>query len=271
MEERVFVTGMGNIHYWVSPGKDRPLVFLPGLTADHRLFEKQIAAFAGEFPLLVWDAPGHGRSRPFRLDFSLEDKAGWLHAILEREELERPVLVGQSMGGYVAQGYMERYPGTVGGFVSIDSAPLKRRYLTAGELWLLKHTELIYRPYPWKALQKAGLAVSTTGYGRGLMARMMADYTQKEYVDLTVHGFRILAAAIEKDLPYRIDCPCLLLCGEKDRAGSAKRYNRAWAEGEGLPLVWLSGAGHNANTDVPERVNDLIRDFTARRLSPGRI
>ena len=269
MEEREYQTRLGTIHYWVSPGEGVPLVFLPGLTADHRLFERQIAAFEGKYPLLVWDAPGHGRSRPFRLDFTLDSKAVWLRAILRRERMEKPVLIGQSMGGYVAQCFMERFPGSLSGFLSIDSAPLKRKYITSAELWLLKHTGLIYRPYPWKALQKAGLEVSATGYGRELMARMMEDHSKKEYVDLTAHGFRILAQAIERDLPYNIDCPCLLLCGEEDRAGSAKSYNRRWAAGEGLPLVWLPGAGHNANADVPERVNGLIEDFIGRRLSAG--
>ena len=162
---------------------------------------------------------------------------------------------------------MERFPGSLSGFISIDSAPLKRRYLTPAELWLLKHSGLIYRPYPWKALQKAGLGVSTTGYGRELMARMMAEYKKKEYVDLTVHGFRILAQSIELNRPYQIDCPCLLLCGEEDRAGSAKGYNRRWAKEERLPLVWLPGAGHNSNCDAPERVNALIEDFLLRRLA----
>lgn len=266
MEEKTYQTRLGTIHYWVSPGAGTPLVFLPGLTADHRLFEKQIAAFEGKYPLLVWDAPGHGASRPFRLEFSLDSKAVWLRAILRREGMEGPVLVGQSMGGYVAQCFLEHFPGTVSGFISIDSAPLKRKYLTSAELWLLKHTGLIYRPYPWNALQKAGLAVSTSEYGRNLMAQMMGEYTKKEYVALTVHGFRILAQAIERDRPYRIDCPCLLLCGEEDRAGSAKRYNRRWGAEEGLPLVWLEKAGHNSNCDAPERVNQLIEDFIRRRI-----
>lgn len=269
MEERVYETRLGTIHYWVSPGEGTPLVFLPGLTADHRLFEKQIAAFEGRYPLLVWDAPGHGASRPFRLDFSLDSKAMWLRGILHQEGLKRPVLIGQSMGGYVAQCFMERFPGRLAGFISIDSAPLKRKYITQAELWLLKRTGLIYRPYPWKALQKAGLEVSDTDYGRELMARMMGEYTKKEYVDLTVHGFRILAQAIERDRSYEIDCPCLLLCGEEDRAGSARRYNRRWGEEEGLPLVWLSGAGHNSNCDVPDRVNAIIEDFVQRRLTPS--
>ena len=69
---------------------------------------------------------------------------------------------------------------------------------------------------------------------------------------------------MEAGLPYRIPCPTLLLCGEKDRAGSCVRYNRAWHKKTGIPLVWLEGAGHNANTDAPERVNALIADFVQK-------
>ena len=134
MEERVFATALGEIHYWVNPGRGRPMVFLPGLTADHGLFDKQIEAFEGEYPLLVWDAPGHGASRPFRLAFSLEDMAVYLHGILEAEGVTRPVLVGQSLGGYIAQVYMALYPDAAAGFVSIDSCSMKRKYYTGAEL-----------------------------------------------------------------------------------------------------------------------------------------
>lgn len=42
------------------------LVFLPGLTADHRLFEKQVEHFIDKAPLFVWDPPSHGESRRSR-------------------------------------------------------------------------------------------------------------------------------------------------------------------------------------------------------------
>ena len=44
MEEKTYQTAKGVIHYWVDKkGAPGPaLVFLPGLTADHRLFDKQI-------------------------------------------------------------------------------------------------------------------------------------------------------------------------------------------------------------------------------------
>ena len=266
MQEKTYQTAHGTIHYWVDiPDPSRQtLVFLPGLTADHRLFEKQLAAFAGRYNRLTWDAPGHAASRPFVLDFALKDKAIWLHDILEREGVSRPVLIGQSMGGYVSQCFMELYPGSAEAFVSIDSAPLKRHYYTGWELWLLKRCEPIYRYYPWKPLQNTGAkGCAVSAYGQALMRAMMNDYTHEEYSRLAGHGFAMLAEAVEAKLPYRIDCPCLLLCGEKDRAGSARSYNRRWAAQEDLELVWIKDAGHNSNTDAPERVNALIENFLA--------
>ena len=90
---------------------------------------------------MVWDAPGHHASWPFELDFSLMDKAGWLDDILMTERFNRPVIIGQSMGGYVGQAYAQRFHEKLRGFVAIDSAPLQRHYVTAAEIWLLKRME----------------------------------------------------------------------------------------------------------------------------------
>ena len=272
MERRHFETEKGRIVYWTNAfAAGRPtLALLPGLTADHRLFDRQVAAFERAYNLLVWDAPGHGLSRPFALDFDLPDKAHWLHGILRAEGAGRPVLVGQSMGGYVAQCFLQYFPGEAAGFVSIDSAPLKRRYVTAAEIWMLRRTEPMYRAFPWRLLQTLGTnGCADTGYGRGLMRAFLADYTRDEYCRLAGHGFRMLADAMAADLPYRIDCPAVLICGVHDRAGSARRYNRRWAETEGLPIHWIAGAGHNSNTDRPDEVNAVIRAFVESQAPDG--
>lgn len=264
MGEKTFETAFGKIRYWtnhVVPGR-KTLVFLPGLTADHHLFDRQIEAFEKEYNLLTWDAPGHAASRPFRLDFSLMDKAVWLHAILEKEGITHPILVGQSMGGYVSQCFIQKYSGEAAGFISIDSAPLKRSYVTGAEIWLLKRTEPMYRAFPWNTLKRIGAnGCAVSGYGRKLMRGFLDSYTKDEYCKLSGHGMKLLAEAMEADLPYEIDCPVILVCGEKDQAGSAKNYNRRWAKREGHPICWIKDAGHNSNTDKPEEVNRIIREF----------
>ena len=274
MIEKIHATPCGEIHYWVNGDADHAglqLVFLPGLTADHRLFEKQIERFEGKRPVLVWDAPGHAASWPFALTFTLMDKARWLKEILDEEGFDRPVLVGQSMGGYVGQCFAQQFPDRMDGFISIDSAPLGREYVTGAEIWLLKRMEPVYRHYPWKSLLKSGTnGVATTQYGRDLMRRIMMTYDgdQKRYAALSGYGFKMLAEAMEADLPYEIKCPALLICGEKDRAGSCIRYNKAWHRKTDIPLEWIPDAGHNSNTDAPDRVNELIEIFT-ERISEG--
>ncbi len=264
MTEQTHHTPYGDIHYWTNnlqPGR-QSLVLLPGLTADHQLFDSQVQQFSPTYNLLVWDAPGHGASRPFRLDFSLDDKALFLHDILAAEGIERPVLVGQSMGGYVAQCYLELFPSEASGFVSIDSAPLNRRYCTAAELWLMRHSEPMYRAFPWRMLLKSGpKGCCETEHGQRQMLEMMQGYTQDEYCRLAGHGYRMLADAIASDRRFDLPCPALLLCGQRDQAGSTRNYNRRWAAGEGLTLQWIPRAGHNSNVDQPDLVNSAIEKF----------
>ena len=270
MIEKQYKTPCGTIHYWINSSAENPafpLVFLPGLTADHRLFDKQIEYFEGKYPVFVWDAPGHAASRPFELTFNLMDKARWLDGILESEGLGNPVIIGQSMGGYVGQAYSELFPEKLKGFISIDSAPLQREYTTALEIWLLKRMEPVYRYYPWKSLLKAGTeGVAESEYGRKLMHDIMMVYDgdQERYAKLSGHGFRMLAEAMEAELPYKLSCPALLICGEKDRAGSCVRYNMAWHKNTGIPIEWIEGAGHNSNTDEPEKIKSLIGKFISR-------
>lgn len=267
VDRKSFGTAIGEVAYWVDatagPGAFW-LAFLPGLTADHTLFDAQLAHFSGKVNTLVWDAPAHGESRPYPLDFTMGDLAHILHDILEFEDVMHLVLVGQSLGGYVSQAFLDLYPGMATGFVSIDSAPLKRKYYPAWEVKALRHTKGMYKAIPWALLKVWGSwGAATTERGRANMRSFMESYAKSEYVNLAAHGYRMLADAIEAERAYDIDCPVLLICGEKDRAGDVRPFNRKWASGEGIPLVWVPGAGHNSNVDAPDFVNAQIERFIA--------
>lgn len=270
MQQKTRKTPLGDIVYWVSDttSDDLPwLVFLPGLTADHRLFDRQVEHFEGRANCLAWDPPAHGASRPFRLEFTMDDMAGWLRSILVSEGAWHPVLVGQSMGGYVAQAYMDLFPSEVGGFVSVDSAPLKRRYYPTWEVKALRHTKGMYQAIPWRLLKPWGArGTSETEYGRSLMRAFMDGYEKDEYVELAAFGYQLLADAVEAGRAYDIDCPSVLVCGTRDQAGDVRAFNRRWAEGEGLDLRWVEGAGHNSNTDRPDEVNRIIEELVGECL-----
>ena len=61
----------------MSAGSELTLVFLPSLTADHTLFDKQIEYFENKYNILVWDAQGHNSNadRPKEIKAIIENFA----------------------------------------------------------------------------------------------------------------------------------------------------------------------------------------------------
>lgn len=115
MIEKTYETTYGTIHYWASSERQNNpwLIMLPGLTADHQLFEKQVEGLKDKYNCFTWDAPAHGLSRPFQLKFTMYDMAQYLHDIFSLENIQKTILIGQSLGGYISQVYMNMFPDSV--------------------------------------------------------------------------------------------------------------------------------------------------------------
>lgn len=269
MIEKIFQTPSGGIHYWSNGNttefEGKPaLVLLPGLVSDHRLFDKQIEYFKKFRRVLTWDPPAHGKSYPFKFDFSLADKAAWLDEILKKESINNSVIVGQSMGGYVGQVYATLFPNRIKGLIPIDSAQLHGSLANKLETIFLGIVSPLSRIYPWRAMVNFGSKrVAFSDNGRRLEREMMRAYEndKSRYAKVLSYGYKIILDAMAEISEGKIRCPVLLLCGEKDNAGFCRRFNREWNEETGFPLKWIKNAGHNANSDQPEIVNRLIEDF----------
>lgn len=261
MEKQILQTEKGIVVYWQSSNWDagrETLFFLHGLTADHSMFDDQIAAFEAEYNLLTWDTPAHGASRPFET-FDFGDTSNYMKLILDKRSVSRVVLIGQSLGGYLAQSFVKRYPGRVKGFVSIDSTPYGSDYYSKFDIWILKQVEWMARLYPLQWMKKAmAKQVSATQKSYDSMMQMLSPYGKQELCHLMGLGY---AGFLDDNCELKIPCPVLLILGEKDKTGKVRLYNKEWAKKTGYPLKIISGAAHNVNVDKPEEVNACIHDF----------
>lgn len=268
MEERSVVSERGRTYYWIEkcvrPEREN-LVFLPGLTADHRLFDGQIQHFSGRHTVLTWDAPAHGKSRPYQ-DFSYGHLAEELQTILDREEIGTAVLIGQSAGGFVAQSLLACAPERVKGLITIGTCPYGSRYYSPSDLFWLKQTRWMFRLFPDRLL-RASMArmCGRTRRGRENMLQMLQGYSKDELCRLMYLGFAGFIPEIRDTSPCG---PIWLTAGEHDRTGKVRAYNEAWHRAEGHPLFLIPGAAHNANVDQPEAMNRIIDRFL-RQLSEG--
>lgn len=248
----------GRTFYWVSKkGSAITLVMLPGLTADHRLFEKQVSEFVSDYNVLVWDCPCHGESRPYD-NFTYVNVTEELKRILDAENINQAVFIGQSLGGMIAQSFIDKYPDMALGFVSIDSAPFGDYYSKSDYFWL-EQLEWMCRLFPDKMLRNSMAKIcGATQYSQNKMIDMLSLYSKKELCHLMYIGE---AAFIPENHNITLSCPTVLLLGEKDKVGKVAQYNKNWSQRTGFPLHIIKGASHNANDDCPEEVNKIIEEL----------
>ncbi|MCD8356917.1 MAG: alpha/beta hydrolase [Clostridia bacterium] len=261
MKEQTIEMASGIVHYWISENWNEnreTLVFLHGITADHTMFQGQTTYFDPKYNLIAWDAPAHGKSRPYP-DFTYENTVECLRKILLLHQVETAVFIGQSFGGFVAQSFLLRYPSMVRAFVGIDTTPYGKAYYSSSDKWWLRQVEGMSRWFPCPML-KQSIAKQSTATPRGYrnMMAMLEPYGKDELCHLMGIGY---AGFLEENRDMKIQCPVLLLMGAKDFTGKVKQYNIAWSKNTGYPLVIIKNAAHNSNVDNPSAVNREIEQF----------
>jgi 3-oxoadipate enol-lactonase len=108
--------------YYEIHGSGPPIVLIAGYTCDHTFWNAMLPALAEHFQVLVFDNRGVGRTTDDGRPFSVEDMAADTAALIKRLKLKRPAIVGQSMGGLIAQTMLARFPDQCGRCVILNSA-----------------------------------------------------------------------------------------------------------------------------------------------------
>jgi len=261
MVEKKIITDYGNVFYQISDNwniERNTMFFFHGLTADHTMFKDQIYYFQGKFNIIVWDAPLHGKSKPFvKFDFKLTSDI--IYQILMENDVNKFIAVGQSFGGYYVQAFAVRYPEALKAFIGIGTTPYGKCYYSKSDLFWLRQVEWMAMCYPLKPLKKASAKQATiTEKGYLNMIEMIAPYGKREYC----HLMQIAYTAFLKDnRDIDLKCPVLITHGEYDKAGKVKQYCKMWHEKTGYPYLVIKDAGHNANVDNPDETNRILEEF----------
>jgi 3-oxoadipate enol-lactonase len=103
-------------------GEGPPVVLLHGLSATRRnVVQGSRALVKRGYRLISYDARGHGQSQPGPT-YEYSDLVGDLEAVLDELDLERPALVGSSMGAATAMAFTLEHPDRVPALVQITPA-----------------------------------------------------------------------------------------------------------------------------------------------------
>ena len=248
------------LHYWTAGRSGPPLVFTHGYTMDHRMFDLQVQEFSSDHRVLVWDARGHGLSKPVG-EFSIASCAEDLAAILEHAGIEGATHVGHSMGGYIVQELAFRSPERVRAMVMLSSTCLTWRPPRVQTLGgPLTRVLLGMWPHGWTT-QQIGWIAGLSSRARRHAVDAASHMTKPE----RTHVWSALLRAYHHEPDYRVGCPMLIMQGQWDvvvGGGLIRALAPGWAAREpNARCATIPRAAHNANLDNPSFTNRAIRAF----------
>ena len=232
------------------------LLLSHGYSATSYMWREQVAALQEHYQVVVWDVRGHGQSDSpedpacYSEALTLEDMA----AILDVLHVERAVIGGLSLGGYLSLAFNVEYPERVSALMLFDTGPGYRKD-EPREGW----NEMARgRARFFRRRGTESIAQEHAAHGN--------QHRSAEGLALAAEGIlQQYDARVIDSLPH-IQVPTLVLVGEQDTpflAASSYMAGRI----PGAEEVVLQDAGHVANIDQPEAFNRAVSDFLARNLS----
>jgi len=250
---------------YVDEGSGPPLVLVHGFPLDHAMWDAQIEALKGEYRVIVPDLRGFGQSEVTEGTVTMgqfaDDVAGLLDALGVREPV---VLVGLSMGGYVAFQFFRRHRGRLRALVLCDSRAVADT--------------------PQAAAVRRETAEKVLGEGPGSLvenmpSKLLAAATLKDRPGVAESLGRVIAstdpraiAAASLGMAERsdvtamlpeIDCPTLVVVGSEDAISPPEEMRRIAGAIPGARLVEVPDAGHMSPMENPAAVNAALREFLA--------
>jgi pimeloyl-ACP methyl ester carboxylesterase len=242
-------------------GSGPPLVLLHGIYDDSRVWLPQLDNLSDEFTVVAWDAPGCGQSSDPPETFLLSDWADCLAGLIAALELERPHVLGLSLGAMFALELYRRYP-TIPRSLVLASAYAGWAGSLSPEM-VEERVERTLReidqpPEQWIPVWIPELLTANAPAGAAAEVAAIMSAFHPVGARLMVKS---LARVDLRDVLPQIAVPTLLLYGSADVRSPLTVAERLRAQIPGSQLVVMPGVGHLSNIDAPHLFNAAVRDF----------
>jgi pimeloyl-ACP methyl ester carboxylesterase len=261
---RVATRAANGVDLWVEQeGEGDDVLFISGLADEGACWVDQVAGLKDGYRLTTFDNRGVGRSSTPDGPFAIADFAADTVALMDALALERPHLVGSSMGGAIAQEIALAHPERVRSLVLNGTWCRGDRFLHE-----------VFRNWMWSAEKADSIrdflvtvnlwCFSPRIWNEGTMDEWIAAAEASPYAQSVDAFCRSAQALIDHDSADRIasiTAPTLVTVGELDLA-VPPRFSEALVQRiPGARLAVIGAVGHQPFQETPQEYNRLLTDF----------
>ncbi|MCE3229166.1 MAG: alpha/beta hydrolase [Bacteroidetes bacterium] len=245
-------------------GKGRTVVLLHGYLGSHEIWKWTMEDLSKSYRVIAIDLPGHGGTSNFGYAHSMDLMAKCVKAVMDHLRLKKYVIVGHSMGGYVALAFADLFPDQLRGFCLYHSTA----YADSEE----KKKDRV------RAVNavKANRGIYTKNTIRNLFATKNLKYLKDEvsFASKIAKGTSrqgIIAALYGmKDRPRRdiilglVEYPIMMVIGEHDNILPHEQLMEQAQTIRNKTVLYLEHDGHFGFLESPRQSNKELRKFLAK-------
>lgn len=242
-----------------------PLVLLHGFCETHKLWDYFRHELGKEVRVLCPDLPGFGHSTSLPAGFSLLDVAARIKGGLDQLGVDRCILIGHSLGGYVALAMLERYPAlfaAIGMFHSTAYAdtPAKKRSRKNVIDFVEKHGVEVFAtsfvPQLFHYSNRKALQAE--------ISMVVAEASKTPQYSLIAYTQAMQQRPDRLSVLEHFEGPVLYIIGEKDTSISLEDSQQQLENLHNCEAYILEEAGHMGMFEQQEESYQIIRDFISK-------
>lgn len=254
--------------YYEARGQGKPLILITGLGADHGSWFSQIPRFKKYYQVVTFDSRGIGKTEDPPEPYSLKTMADDAVSLMDILALDRAHILGQSLGGLVAQEIAINYPervdklilaSTTTGEGSMDEA--HPELMTA---FGVKEGSNQIHARDIDVRRSASTMISLSfnkWYYRIIMLLLARFYMKPGAFDGMVGQLEAVAQHSTVDRLHMVQSPTLVITGTADRIVPPQSSEVIASRIPGARLVMVEGGSHAFHIEMRGRFNREVLDF----------
>lgn len=250
------------IHYWRTGGTKPPLVLAHGSSDDALCWTNMAKEFDDDYDVIMFDARGHGLSDPptpsDAPDVQVEDLAGLIKAL----KLEKPILMGHSMGSASVAHFAAKYPDVARAVILEDPALVRPAAPPAAGQGTpeSRRADILARNNMSEQELVKGCMKNSPKWGQS-ECEFWAPSKRRHHPH-TVRDTPVQRPPMS-ELFAKITAPTLILKADAD--GELKKQNEQVAgQLKAGRIVHIKGAGHNVRREGKEETIQVLKAFLGR-------
>lgn len=257
-----------NINFSDSEKKDISLIFIHGFPFDKSSWEPQVEFFGEIYRVICLDLQGFGKSSLGKSDITIDLYADDIIQLMNKLKIDKAVICGISMGGYIALNLIERYKNRISALVLCDTQCIadsietkNKRYTTISELQN-GNKEKFAVDFIKNVFSEAYF------YEKENNVKLIKELIISNHTDSIIAALKALALRRETCyLLNKIDVPVLVICGSEDKLTPVERSLYIHQNVPESNIVIIDSAGHLSNIEKPILFNKALQEFLVEKFN----